>query len=304
MDKSAKIYISGHSGMLGSALVKKLKNDGYTNLLLRTIDELDLTDQTAVNNFFEQEKPEYVFHIAAIAGGVGTAKQSPTESLYANAMITLNVIKAAHVHNAKGLVYVASAAVYPENAPQPMNEELFLTGKPEFFLGGYALAKCVGIMLCETIHRQFGKDFFAVLPANMYGLNSTGSTVIPMLVRKFADAVKNGESSVTCWGTGNARREFINSEDVANACVFVLEKGAAGELYNAGNGNDFSIREIAELIKKISGFKGEIIWDTTKPEGAPARTLDSTKLQKLGWSPKIDLENGLSEVYQEIFNSL
>lgn len=299
MDKNAKIYVSGHSGMIGSAMMKRLRADGYTNVVTRTHKELDLTRQSDVEAFFEAERPEYVFHIAAKTGGVMLNKQYPVEYLAEGTLIALNVLNAAHKYDAKGVVYVSSANVYPEDAPQPMGEELFLTGRLPFFLGGYALAKSVGIKFCECASRQAGRHFVsAVLPA-VYGLNDYGTTVMPMLLDKFADAVVNGKMEVTVWGTGNVRREFICSEDVVDALLFLMENGENGQHYNVGSGEEHTIRELAEILQEVSGFQGRIVFDTTKPESAGRQFLDSTKLYSLGWKQTVSFADGVKMVYQE-----
>lgn len=299
MNKDSKIYVSGHSGMLGSAMMRCLKSAGYTNLITRTHDELNLARQTDVERFFEQEQPEYVFHIAAKTGGVMLNKQYPLDYLAQGTLIALNVLEAAYTYGAKGVVYVSSANIYPEDAPQPMGEELFMSGKLPFFLGGYALAKTVGVKFCECANRQDGRHFVsAVLPA-VYGLNDCGTTVMPMLMDKFADAVITGKPDVTVWGTGKTRREFICSEDVADALLFLMEHGESGQHYNVGSGEEHTIRELAEILQKISGFQGELIFDTTKPDSASRQFLNSEKLYRLGWKPKVALEDGLRQTYYE-----
>lgn len=299
MNKNSKIYVSGHSGMLGSAVMSKLQADGYTNILTRTHKELDLTRQADVEAFFAAEHPEYVFHIAAKTGGVMLNKQYPVDYLAEGTLIALNVLRAAYTCGAKGVVYVSSANVYPEDAPQPMAEELFMSGRLPFFWGGYALAKTVGVKFCECANRQSARHFVsAILPA-VYGLNDHGTTVMPMLVDKFADAVLTGKPDVTVWGTGNVRREFIHSADVADALRFLMEHGESGQHYNVGSGEEHTIRELAEILKDVSGFQGELVFDTTKPESAGRQFLDSTKLYDLGWRPKVPFEDGVREVYLE-----
>ncbi len=299
MNKNSKIYVSGHSGMLGSAVMSKLQADGYTNILTRTHKELDLTRQADVEAFFAAEHPEYVFHIAAKTGGVMLNKQYPVDYLAEGTLIALNVLRAAYTCGAKGVVYVSSANVYPEDAPQPMVEELFMSGRLPFFWGGYALAKTVGVKFCECANRQSARHFVsAILPA-VYGLNDHGTTVMPMLVDKFADAVLTGNPDVTVWGTGNVRREFIHSADVADALRFLMEHGESGQHYNVGSGEEHTIRELAEILKDVSGFQGELVFDTTKPESAGRQFLDSTKLYDLGWRPKVPFEDGVREVYLE-----
>jgi len=299
MNHDSKIYVTGHTGMLGSAMMAKLQADGYTNVITRTHKELDLTRQADVEAFFAAERPEYVFHIAAKTGGVMLNKAYPVEYLSEGTLIALNVLNAANAYDAKGVVYVASANVYPEDAPQPMSEELFMTGKLPYFWSGYALAKTVGIKFCECVHLQHGKQFVsAVLPA-VYGLNDFGTTVMPMLLDKFADAVASGKPDVTVWGTGKARREFINSKDVADALLFLMEHGEGGQHYNVGSGEEHTIKELAMIIQKISGFQGNLTFDKTKPESAGRQFLNSQKIYNLGWKPSVDLLSGIKEVYSE-----
>lgn len=299
MDITSKIYVTGHTGMLGSAMIDRLQSDGYTNIITCTHKDLDLTRQSDVEVFFEAERPEYVFHIAAKTGGVMLNKQYPVEYLAEGSLIALNVLNAANTYGAKGVVYVASANVYPEDAPQPMSEELFMTGRQPFFFGGYALAKTLGIKFCECAHRQHGKQFVsAILPA-VYGLNDYGTTVMPMLLDKFADAVITGKPDVTIWGTGNVYREFINSKDVVDALLFLMEYGEGGQHYNVGSGEEHTIKELAEILKKVSGFNGNLIFDTSKPDSAGRQFLNSEKLYQLGWKPRMRFADGVKEVYEE-----
>lgn len=299
MNQSAKIYVSGHSGMIGSAMVRRLTADGYTNIITRTHGELDLSRQEEVERFFERERPEYVFHIAAKTGGVMLNKEFPTEYLTEGTYIALNVLNAAHHYGSKGVVYVSSANIYPEDAPQPMKEELFLTGKMPYFWEGYALAKSVGVKFCESIHRQFGKKFIPAILTAVYGLNDHGTTVTPMLLDKFAKAVLCQEPTVEIWGTGNTMREFTNSADLCDALLFLMEHYEGGAPINVSANDELSIRAYAELLKEISSFTGELVFDTSKPDNANRQLLDTTKLRALGWTPKISLIDGLREVYQE-----
>ena len=299
MNKTSKIYVSGHIGMLGNAMMRKLRNDGYTNIVTRTHSELDLTRQSDVEIFFEKERPEYVFHIAAKTGGVMLNKQYPLDYLSEGTLIALNVLNAAYRYGASGVVYVSSANIYPEDAPQPITEDQFMNGRLPFFLGGYALAKTVGVKFCECAARQSERRFIsAVLPA-VYGKEDHGTTVIPMLLDKFAEAVIKDNPDVTVWGTGNVRREFIFSEDVADALIFLMEHGENGQHYNVGSGEEHTIKELAETIKEISGFDGELIFDTSKPESAGRQFLNSEKLNQLGWNPKTVFRDGIKTVYSE-----
>lgn len=299
MNKNAKIYVSGHRGMLGSAMMRCLISAGYTNLITRTHKELNLTRQADVEAFFEQEQPEYVFHIAAKTGGVMLNKQYPVAYLSEGTLIALNVLNAAYTYGAKGVVYVSSANVYPEDAPQPMSEELFMSGRLPFYWSGYALAKTVGVKFCECANRQAERHFVsAVLPA-VYGLNDHGTTVMPMLMDKFADSVVNQKSTVEIWGTGRARREFICSEDVADALLFLIEHGESGEHYNVGSGEEHTIRELAEVLQEVSGFQGQLVFNASKPESAGRQFLDSGKLYRLGWRPHVALRDGVQKAYEE-----
>jgi len=299
MFKDSKIYVSGHTGMIGSAMMRRLRADGYTNIVTRTHKELDLTRQADVEAFFAAERPEYVFHIAAKTGGVMRNKQYPVDYLAEGTLIALNVLNAAYTYGTKGVVYVSSANVYPEDAPQPMNEDLFMSGRLPFYWGGYALAKTVGVKFCECAERQAGKHFVAAILPAVYGLNDHGTTVMPMLLDKFSDAVVNGKAEVIIWGTGNVRREFIYSEDVADALMFLMERGESGEHYNVGTGEEHTIRELAEILREVSGFQGQLVYDTTKPESAGRQFLNSGKLYQLGWKPKVLFRDGVQRAYQE-----
>lgn len=299
MDKNSKIYVTGHTGMVGSAMMARLRSDGYTNIITRIHTELDLTRQSDVETFFEAEHPEYVFHIAAKTGGVMLNKQYPVDYLADGTLIALNVLKAAYTYGTKGLVYVSSANIYPEDAPQPMDEKLFMSGKVPFFWEGYALAKMVGVKFCECANRESGRHFVsAVLPA-VYGLNDYGTTVMPMLLDKFADAIVSGKPDVTVWGTGNVYREFINSKDVADALLFLMEHGEGGLHYNVGSGEEHTIKELAKILKKVSGFTGNLVFDTSKPDSAGRQFLNSEKLYQLGWKPKVSFSDGVEEAYKE-----
>lgn len=299
MNKNSKIYVSGHSGMLGSAMVRHLKVMGYTNIVTRTHKDLDLTKQADVEAFFAQEQPEYVFHIAAKTGGVMLNKKYPVDYLTEGTYIALNVLQAANKYNTKGVVYVSSAKIYPEEAPQPISEKCFMGGYLEELWEEYALAKIVGTKYCESVAKQYHKHFVAAILPTVYGNENFGTSVVPMLVDKFVKAVINHERTVTIWGTGKARREFINSNDVADALLFLMEHGRAGERYNVGSGAECTIRKLAETLQRISGFDGELVFDVSKPESAQRQFLDSSIIYKLGWQPKISFEDGLMEIYQE-----
>lgn len=299
MEKSSRIYVSGHRGMLGSAMLRCLQAQGYTNIVTRSHKELDLTRQADVEAFFAREQPEYVFHIAAKTGGVMLNKQYPLDYLSQGTLVALNVLNAAFTYDAKGVVYVSSANVYPEDAPQPMGEDLFMSGRMPPLFGGYALAKTVGVKFCESACRQVGKHFVSAILPGLYGLNDRGTTVMPMLLDKFADAVVNSKPEVTVWGTGQARREFICSEDAANALLFLVEHGESGQHYNVGSGEEHTIRELAEILQEVSGFQGRLVFDATKPESAGRRFLNSEKLYQLGWKPHVPFRDGVKAAYLE-----
>jgi len=299
MNKNSKIYVSGHSGMLGSAMLKRLKAEGYTNIVTRTHKELDLTRQAEVESFFAQEQPEYVFHIAAKTGGVMLNKEYPVDYLTDGTYIALNVLQAANKYNAKGVVYISSVKIYPEEALQPISEKCFMGGYLEELWKDYALGKTVGTKYCESVAKQCNKHFVAAILPTVYGTGNFGTSVIPMLADKFANAVINNKKEVIVWGTGKAQREFINSADAADALLYLMENGESGEYYNVGSGAEFRIRDLAEALQRISGFEGELVFDTSKPESAKRQFLDSSKIYKLGWRPKIAFEAGLSEVYKE-----
>lgn len=299
MNLESKIYVSGHTGMIGSAMIRRLVADGYTNIVTKTHSELDLSQQREVEKFFEQERPEYVFHIAAKTGGVMLNKEFPTDFLAEGTYIALNVLNAAHRYEAKGVVYVSSAKIYPENAPQPMKEELFLTGKTPNLWEGYSLAKSIGVKFCESVHKQFGKKFIPVILGTVYGLNDHGTSVTPMLMDKFAKAVLCNEPTVEIWGTGRALREFTNSTDVCDALLFLMEHYEGGGPINVSSGDERSIREYAELLKEVFDFQGDLVFDSSKPDSENRQLLDTTKLCTLGWFPKVRLEDGVREVQQE-----
>jgi GDP-L-fucose synthase len=299
MEKNAKIYIAGHSGMVGTALMEKLRSEGYENIITRSHTELDLTRQADVERFFHEQKPEYVFLLAARVGGIADNRDHLADALYINTQIELNVIKSSYENGVKKLLFTSSSTVYPEVSPQPMSEDLFLTGPMEFFLGGYSLAKAVGVRLCEYYGRQYNTEYIAAVLPNLYGGGDKNSTVLPMLIGKFYDAVKGGSKLVEVWGTGNARREFLHADDLADALIFLMNNYEGKHHINVGNGTDISIKELAEKIKRVSGYTGEIFFDTTKPEGTKQKLLDSSKLFSMGWQPKIGLDDGILGVYNK-----
>ena len=305
MDKDSKIYVAGHRGLVGSALKRKLESKGYTNIIFRTHKELDLTNQQAVNEFFKQEKPEYVFLAAAKVGGILANSTYPADFIYENLMIESNIIHAAYKYGVKKLLFLGSSCIYPKLAPQPLKEEYLLTGPLEETNEAYAVAKIAGIRLCKHYNQQYGTNFISVMPTNLYGPNDNfdleTSHVMPALIRKFHEARVNNEPEVVVWGTGKPLREFMHVDDMADACVFLMENFNAdeiGEFVNIGVGKDITIGELAELIKEIIGFKGEIRRDLSKPDGTPQKLLDITKLSSLGWKAKISLKDGIEQTYE------
>jgi GDP-L-fucose synthase len=306
MKKDAKIYIAGHRGMVGSAILRTLVENGYTNLLLRTSVELDLRNQKSVSDFFEQEKPEYVFLAAAKVGGIIANNTFRGDFLYENLMIQSNVIHHSYLNGVKKLMFLGSSCIYPKMAPQPLKEEYLLTGLLESTNEPYAIAKIAGIKMCDAYRYQFGCNFISIMPTNLYGLNDNydlnNSHVLPALLRKFICAKRDNINSVTIWGTGSPLREFLHSDDLASACLFLMQNYNEPGIVNIGVGEDISILGLAELVKKIVGFEGEILTDTTKPDGTPRKLMDVSKLNNLGWKSKISLEDGIEMVYNEIKN--
>ena len=305
MNKSSKIYIAGHRGMVGSAIHRKLQKEGFINFILKTSVELDLKNQTAVTSFFEKEKPDYVFLAAAKVGGIHANNCYRAEFLYDNLMIQNNVIHQSYLNNVKKLMFLGSSCIYPKLAPQPLKEEYLLTGPLEQTNEAYAIAKIAGIKLCENYNRQYGTDYISVMPTNLYGPNDNydlnNSHVLPALIRKFHEAKTNNDASVEVWGTGTPRREFLHADDLADACYYLMNNYQSDEPINVGTGEDVTIKELAELIQKIVGFEGDLKWNTDKPDGTPQKLMDVTKLSKLGWNYKISLEEGIKNVYQDKF---
>lgn len=305
MNKSSKIYIAGHRGMVGSAILRKLQKEGFINFILKTSVELDLKNQTAVASFFEKEKPDYVFLAAAKVGGIHANNCYRAEFLYDNLMIQNNVIHQSYLNNVKKLMFLGSSCIYPKLAPQPLKEEYLLTGPLEQTNEAYAIAKIAGIKLCENYNRQYGTDYISVMPTNLYGPNDNydlnNSHVLPALIRKFHEAKTNNDASVEVWGTGSPKREFLHADDLADACYYLMNNYQSDEPINVGTGEDVTIKELAELIQKIVGFEGDLKWNTDKPDGTPQKLMDVTKLSKLGWNYKISLEEGIKKVYQDKF---
>lgn len=304
MNKSAKIYIAGHRGMVGSAILRKLKNEGYDNFLFRRSSEVDLRNQQAVHSFFEAEKPDYIFLAAAKVGGIHANNTYRGEFLYDNLMIQNNVIHAAHLQGVKKLLFLGSSCIYPKMAKQPLREDYLLTGELEPTNEPYAIAKIAGIKLCDAYRAQYGCNFISVMPTNLYGPNDNydlkNSHVLPALLRKFHEAKVSAAPSVEIWGTGTPRREFLHVDDLADACYHLMLHYNEQGLVNIGTGEDISIRDLALLIKKIVGFEGELQHDTSKPDGTPRKLLDVSKLAAQGWTAQIDLETGIRRVYGEL----
>lgn len=307
MYKNSKIYIAGHNGMVGSAILRKLKKEGYTNFVLRTSKELDLTNQQAVSNFFKMEQPEYVFLAAAKVGGIEANNTFRADFLYENLMIQNNVIHSSYENKVKKLLFLGSSCIYPKLAPQPLKEEYLLTRELEYTNEPYAIAKIAGIKLCENYRKQYGCNFISVMPTNLYGPNDNydlkNSHVLPALARKFHEAKQNNSEFVEVWGTGTPKREFLHVDDLADACYFLMETYSGTDFVNIGTGKDISIKELAELIQKIVDYSGTIKWNTTKPDGTPRKLLDVTKLNSLGWKYRIELEEGIKNVYEERFKN-
>ena len=306
MHPSAKIYVAGHRGLVGSALVRRLQAGGYTNITTRTHVELDLTSQHAVQTFFAVEKPEYVFLAAAKVGGIHANNTYPADFIYRNLAIQSNIIHAAYQNKVRKLLFLGSSCIYPKNAPQPMKEEYLLTGLLEPTNEPYALAKIAGIKMCAAYNRQYGTHFISVMPTNLYGPGDNydlqNSHVLPALIRKMHEAKERGDAEAIVWGTGTPRREFLYSDDMADACVFLMEKSNAadiGEFVNIGVGKDVTIRELAELVAKTVGFKGRLVFDSTKPDGTPQKLLDVSRLTQLGWRAKTSLRDGILGAYQD-----
>jgi len=304
----SKIFVAGHNGMVGSALVKILKEKGFKNILTRSSKELDLMDQKAVLSFFKEEKPAFVFVAAAKVGGIVANNTYRAEFLYNNLMIEANVIHSAYQSEVKKLLFLGSSCVYPKLSPQPIKEEYLLTGPLEFTNEPYAIAKISGIKLCESYHQQYGCDFLSVMPTNLYGPKDNydlqNSHVLPALMRKFHEAKTTGASNVTIWGTGTPMREFMYSEDMAEACIHVMQTETQDRLINIGTGKDISIKELAILVRSIVGFEGELIFDTSKPDGTPRKLLDVSKLEKLGYRYKTELDKGIALAYSDYLKTL
>jgi len=307
MKKNSKIYIAGHRGMVGSAIARGLSKRGFENIVTRTSSELDLRNQQAVADFFAEEKPEYVFLAAAKVGGILANNTYRGEFLYDNMMMEANVVHSAHLNDVKKLMFLGSSCIYPKMAPQPLREDYLLTGLLEETNEPYAIAKIAGIKLCEAYHDQYGSNFISVMPTNLYGYGDNydlnNSHVLPALIRKFHEAKEENKPFVQAWGTGSPMREFLFADDLAEACLFLMDTYNGRELVNIGTGEDLSIKELTELVAKTTGFEGEIKWDTTKPDGTPRKLMDVSKLHNLGWKHTIELPEGVALAYQDFLKN-
>ena len=304
MEKEAKIYIAGHRGMVGSAIKRRLETLGYTNIITRTHKELDLIDFNAVRDFFAAEKPDYVFLAAAKVGGIHANNTYRAQFLYENVQIQNNVIHQSYLAGVKKLLFLGSSCIYPKMAPQPLREDYLLTGLLEETNEPYAIAKITGIKMCESYRHQYGCDFISVMPTNLYGPNDNydlnNSHVLPAMIRKFHEAKAAGAPTVTVWGSGTPMREFLHANDLAEACIFLMENYSEPELVNIGTGVDVTIKELAELVSETVGFQGSIVWDSSKPDGTPRKLMDVSKLNNMGWRHSIELKDGLRMVYDEV----
>ena len=303
MNKTSRIFIAGHNGMVGSAILRILKRKGFENLIYLSSKELDLRNQTAVQDFFSREKPEYVFMAAAKVGGIQANNIFKADFIYDNLAIELNVIHSAWKSNVKKLLFLGSSCIYPKMAPQPIKEEYILSGYLEETNEPYAIAKIAGIKLCEAFRFQYGCNFISAMPTNLYGPNDNydleNSHVLPALIRKFHEATLRNENAVTVWGSGNPKREFLHVDDLAEACLMMMETYDGKDFLNIGYGDDISIADLASLVKEITGFKGSIVFDISKPDGTVRKLMDSSKIRQIGWKPKIELKVGITETYQQ-----
>ena len=307
MKKDAKIYVAGHRGMVGSAICRELKRQGYTNIITRTHAQLDLCRQDAVDAFFAEERPEYVFLAAAKVGGIEANSEAPADFMYQNMMLEMNVIHSAWRTGCRKLEFLGSSCIYPRMAPQPMKEDCLLTSPLEETNEAYALAKIAGLKYCVYLNKQYGTDYISVMPTNLYGPNDNyhpeHSHVLPALIRRFHEAKEAEAPSVTCWGDGSPLREFLYVDDLANLCVYLMNHYSGDETINAGSGKEISIRELAELVARVVDYRGEILWDTNKPNGTPRKLLDVSKAERLGWRYKMELEDGIRLAYQDFLNN-
>ncbi len=302
MNKESKIYVAGHTGMVGSAIVRRLQKNGYENILFKSHKELDLTDQISTEHFFRNEKPEYVFLAAAKVGGIHANNTFPADFIMENMLIACNIIKSSFNNDVKKLLFLGSSCIYPKLCPQPIKEEYLLTGELEPTNEAYALAKISGIKMCQSYNKQYGTRFISAMPASLYGVNDrfdiNNSHVIPSMIIKFHEAKINNKPYVELWGTGSPLREFLYVDDMADACLYLMQNYEGNEFVNIGSGQEISIRELAETLKRVTEYNGELVFDTTKPDGTPRRVLDNTKIHKTGWRPQVDIEEGLHREYE------
>ena len=307
MKKDAKIYVAGHRGMVGSAICRELERQGYTNIITRIHAQLDLCRQDAVDAFFAEERPEYVFLAAAKVGGIQANSEAPADFMYQNMMLEMNVIHSAWRNGCRKLEFLGSSCIYPRMAPQPMKEDCLLTSPLEETNEAYALAKIAGLKYCAYLNKQYGTDYISVMPTNLYGpkdnYHPEHSHVLPALIRRFHEAREAGAPSVTCWGDGSPLREFLYVDDLANLCVYLMNQYSGDETVNAGSGKEISIRELAELVARVVDYRGEILWDTSKPNGTPRKLLDVSKAKALGWNCRVELEEGIPLAYQDFLEN-
>lgn len=307
MEKESKIYVAGHKGMVGSAIVRELKRQGYMNIITVTHEELDLTRQEAVERFFEKEKLEYVFLAAAKVGGIEANQSALADFMYENMILEMNVIHSSWRNGCKKLEFLGSSCIYPRMAPQPMKESCLLTSELEKTNEAYALAKIAGLKYCEYLNRQYGTDYISVMPTNLYGPNDNyhpeHSHVLPALIRRFHEAKEKGDKVVVCWGDGSPMREFLYVDDLANLCVFLMNEYSGNETVNAGTGKEISIKELSEKVAGIVGYKGEIRWDTSRPNGTPRKLLDVSKAASLGWRYRTELDEGIRKAYEDFLKN-
>jgi GDP-L-fucose synthase len=303
MDENSRIYVAGHRGLVGSAIWRELQRQGFKNLIGRTRQEVNLMDTAAVQKIFAETKPEFIFYAAAKVGGIHANNTQPAAFLYENLQIQNNIIHTAYQSGTRKLLFLGSSCIYPKLAPQPLKEEYLLAGPLEPTNEWYAVAKIAGIKLCQAYRRQYGCNFISAMPTNMYGPNDNydlqTSHVLPALIRKFHDAKINSAATVTCWGTGTPLREFLYADDLAGACVFLMQNYEEEQFINVGSGSEITIRELSELVKRLIGFSGEIVWDKSKPDGTPRKLMDSSRLFALGWKPKVNLETGIRLAYED-----
>lgn len=308
MDKTSKIYVAGHTGMVGSAIVRELNKQGYENIITRTHSQLDLTNQSAVESFFKSERPEYVFLSAAKVGGIVANSNYPADFLYENMLIEMNVINSSWRNNCKKLEFLGSSCIYPKFAKQPIAEDSLLTASLEPTNEAYALAKISGLRYCQYLNKQYGTNYISVMPTNLYGPNDNydpiNSHVLPALIRRFHEAKEQSQESVTCWGDGTALREFLYVDDLADLCIFLMNNYDGLDPVNAGSGEEISIKDLAKLVASIVGYKGDILWDTSKPNGTPRKLLDLSKSNNIGWKYKTSLKEGIKITYEDFRGSL